>query len=216
MDAPAQTGAHAGRDARPASAARSRDGRIAVWDPFVRIFHWSLLTLFVVAYLTHDLSETIHQGAGYGIAVLVVLRVVWGLVGSRHARFRDFVYRPTAVLRFLIATARFKAPRHVGHNPAGGAMVLALLLNIAVICGSGIMMTMDRFWGQKWIEEVHETAVHVCIGLIVLHVLGVIAASLEHRENLVRSMVTGWKRGPAAPAGEQRSIEPTGPSEPAP
>jgi cytochrome b len=87
-----------------------------------------------------------------------------------------------------------RAKRYVGHNPAGGAMVLALLLMLLTICGSGVVMTMDRFWGVKWIETVHETATYATLGLIALHVAGVILASVEHKENLIKSMFTGRKR----------------------
>lgn len=182
-----QASTEAGRIVQPAE--------VRVWDRFVRVFHWSLLVLFAVAYYTRDKWETIHIGAGYAILNLVVLRIIWGFAGSEHARFRAFLYSPAAIARFLVATARFRARRYLGHNPAGGAMVVALIVAMLAICGSGIAMTLDRFWGIEWIEEVHEAAVYATLGLLVLHVAGVVLASVEHRENLVRSMLTGWKRG---------------------
>lgn len=185
-DAPASI--DPGRDARPGSA------RVKVWDAFVRLFHWSLVALFAAAYLTKDTYEYLHLAAGYAILGLVLARVVWGVMGSPHARFADFIYAPRVIVRFLAHTLRFKADRYIGHNPAGGAMVIALLIGMLVICGSGIMMTLDRFWGQKWIEEVHEAATYGVLALIALHVLGVVLASIEHRENLVKSMFTGRKR----------------------
>ena len=167
---------------------------VRVWDPLVRIFHWSLVSLFVFAFLTGDEWDKPHEIAGYVIAGLVAFRIVWGFIGSRHARFSDFVRGPGEVLRFLRDTVRLKAPRHLGHNPAGGFMVLALLLSITVISATGYMMTMDAFWGTEWVEEVHEISVYATIGLIMLHVLGVIIASSEHSENLVLAMFTGRKR----------------------
>jgi len=176
----------AGREQRPVTQ--------KVWDPFVRIFHWSLLGLFVFAWFTGDEWQKAHEWAGYAVAGLVAARVLWGIVGSRHARFSDFVYRPSTVFAFLRDTIAMKAKRYRGHNPAGGMMVLALLVSIAVICASGYMMTLDMFWGEQWIETVHKLAVNATLGLIVLHVAGVILASFEHGENLVKSMITGRKR----------------------
>jgi cytochrome b len=169
---------------------------VKVWDPFVRIFHWSLVGLFAFAFLTGDEWQQPHELAGYAIAGLVAARIVWGFVGSRHARFSTFVRSPNQVFRFLFATARLSAPRYLGHNPAGAAMILALLAATGVIATTGYMMTTDAYWGVEWVEEVHELAAWGALGLIALHLAGVVAASLEHGENLVRAMVTGRKRAP--------------------
>ncbi|MCB1500357.1 MAG: cytochrome b/b6 domain-containing protein [Bauldia sp.] len=176
----------------------TRPGTVPVWDPLVRIFHWSLVAAFATAWLSAEESRSLHEAAGYVVAGLVAFRVLWGIVGPRHARFADFVRSPAAVLRFLRDTAHLRAPRHLGHNPAGGAMVVALLVALAVITGSGYMMTTDAFWGVRWVREVHEIAVNLTIVLLVLHVLGVVLASFEHRENLVAAMFTGRKRAPEA------------------
>lgn len=167
---------------------------VRIWDPLVRIFHWSLVGLFAFAFITGDEWDAAHETAGYIIAGLVAVRVAWGFVGPRHARFSDFVRRPATVLAFLRDSLFLKADRHLGHNPAGGAMVIALLAAIAVISATGYMMTSDAYWGVDWVEEVHEAAVFATLGLIVLHVAGVVLASVEHRENLVASMFTGHKR----------------------
>lgn len=160
----------------------------------VRIFHWSLVGLFAFAFFTGDEWDRAHEIAGYAIAGLVAFRLVWGFVGSRHARFADFIRTPRTVLAFLRDTARLRAPRHLGHNPAGGAMVVALLAAISIISATGYMMTTDAYWGVGWVEEVHEVAVFATLGLVALHVAGVAIASVEHRENLVASMFTGRKR----------------------
>lgn len=167
---------------------------VRVWDPLVRIFHWSLVGLFTFSYFTGDEWKSAHIYSGYAIAGLIGFRLVWGLIGSPHARFSDFVYSPLTVIRYLFASMRMGGRRYLGHNPAGGMMVLALLLMISVIATSGTMMTTDAYWGVEWVEEVHETAVYLTIGLIVLHIAGVIFASVEHKENLVRAMITGRKR----------------------
>ena len=169
---------------------------VRVWDPLVRIFHWSLVGLFSFAFVTGDEWQKPHEVAGYIIAGLIGLRVIWGVIGSRHARFSSFIYRPSTVAGFLADTVRMKARRYLGHNPAGGLMVLALLLAIVGISLSGWMMTTDAYWGVGWVEELHEAAAFAALGLVALHIGGVIVASFEHGENLVRAMVTGRKRAP--------------------
>jgi cytochrome b len=167
---------------------------VRVWDPFVRIFHWSLVILFAAAFLTGDESKRLHLQIGYVVAGLVAARVIWGLIGTRHARFSDFIYAPGTTIGFLFDTMRLKARRYLGHNPLGGLMVIVLLIAIAGICTTGYMMTTDAFWGIEWVEETHEALVYGTLVLVALHVAGVIFASVEHSENLVRSMVTGLKR----------------------
>jgi cytochrome b len=179
-------GHDAGRPSRPAEA--------RVWDPLVRIFHWSLAITFTIAWLTGDEARRVHEIAGYMIVGLVAFRVVWGVVGTTHARFSDFIYRPSIVIGYLIDTIRVRAKRYVGHNPAGGAMVIALLTMLAATCATGVMMTTDAYWGVEWVEDAHKAAANLMLVLVMLHLAGVLAASVEHRENLVRSMITGRKR----------------------
>ena len=167
---------------------------VRVWDPFVRLFHWSLAALFVLAYATGDEIERVHIAAGYTIAALLVLRIAWGFVGPSHARFSNFVKSPFAVASYLRDVALLRAPRHLGHNPAGGIMIVALILMLGATCATGIMMTSDAFWGAKWVEEVHEALANTTLALVGFHVLGVLAASFQHRENLVKAMITGRKR----------------------
>jgi cytochrome b len=179
---------------------------IKVWDPAVRIFHWTLAISFAVAFLTEDDLELLHVYAGYLVGALLVFRVIWGFVGSRHARFRNFVRGPAAVTAYLKEAFRFSAPRHVGHNPAGGAMVVALLISLAITVLSGLALygTTD-FAGPlagvlrgesaaDMLEEVHEFGANFTLFLVVLHLGGVLLSSLEHRENLVRAMINGRKK----------------------
>ena len=167
---------------------------VKVWDPLVRVFHWSLATLFLAAYLTGEDAGQVHIAAGYGIAGLIALRIVWGFVGPRHARFSNFVRSPREILAYLRDVATFRAPRYLGHNPAGGAMIVALLVMLSGTAVTGYMMTTDAFWGAKWVEEVHETCANLTVGLVLFHVLGVLLSSFLHGENLVKSMITGRKR----------------------
>ena len=167
---------------------------VKVWDPFIRVFHWSLVLLFAIAFLTGDEIERMHLWAGYAIAALVALRIIWGFIGSPHARFSDFVKGPSTVVEYIKQSTRLEAPRYVGHNPAGGAMIVLLIVMLLGLSITGHLMTTDAFWGSKTLEEIHEIFAYTTPGLVALHVLGVIVASLEHGENLVRAMITGRKR----------------------
>jgi cytochrome b len=202
---------------------------VLVWDPFVRVFHWTLVAGFFTAYFTEDDLLTVHVWAGYLVGGLVVARILWGFVGPRHARFIDFIYPPATVLRYTIDLVGKRARRHIGHSPAGGAMVIALLAVLAATVWTGLetyavennagplaagatsiqLSTVvipkaraddasddgpgkrrgNRFW-----EEAHEILANIALVLVILHVGGIILASVVHRENLVRAMVTGKKR----------------------
>lgn len=168
-----------------------------VWDPVVRLFHWSLVTSFAVAWLTHegDLGW-VHQWAGYAAGSLVAIRLVWGILGTRYARFSQFVRHPATVLRYLSDIATGREARHIGHNPAGGAMVLALMGLMLATAFTGWMMTTDRWYGIDWVQALHSLCAHLMAVLVLLHLAGVALASLRHRENLVAAMLTGRKRPP--------------------
>lgn len=185
-EASTDTPAEAGREERPA--------QVRVWDPLVRIFHWSVAVGFLIAWLAADDSEAVHVYAGYIVLALIAVRVVWGLVGTKHARFSDFIYRPSTVIGFLKDMKNFRTKRYVGHNPAGGAMVVVLLIAVAAVSITGYMMTTDAYWGVAWVEELHGATVDIALVLIGVHILGVLFASYEHGENLIRAMVTGKKR----------------------
>lgn len=170
---------------------------IRVWDPLVRLFHWSLAVSFALAWLTAEEWEDLHYWAGYTAAALIGFRLLWGLVGPRYARFSQFIRRPGDVARYVGAILTGREPRYLGHNPAGGLMILALLAGMALTALTGWMYTTDMFWGVEWVEETHEAAATLMLGLVGLHVAGVVLASLRHRENLALSMLTGRKRSPA-------------------
>jgi cytochrome b len=165
---------------------------VKVWDPLVRVFHWTFAAAVVIA-LMSDENRSLHETTGYVAAGLVLLRVIWGFVGSLHARFADFVRSPGAVLDYVRDVARLNPRRYLGHNPAGGAMILALLGLVLVASVSGWMTETDRFFGVYWVEAVHAGSANLLIGLVVLHLVGVVVSSLLHGENLIRAMITGRK-----------------------
>ena len=173
---------------------------VRVWDPLVRVFHWSLVALFVVAYLTGDEIQRVHNAAGYTIAGLLAARVLWGFVGPRHARFSDFVRSPRDVRAYLRDMLSFRARRYIGHNPAGGIMVLALIGMLGATSLTGYLMTTDAYWGSEALEDVHGALANLTLAMVLVHVLGVLVASFEHRENLVKAMLTGRKRASGPPS----------------
>jgi len=169
---------------------------VKVWDPFIRLFHWGLAASFVIAWITADEWDTLHHWAGYAAGSLIALRLVWGLVGTRYARFTQFIKSPAATIGYLRDIMRGREQRYLGHNPAGAAMIVALMLAMAGCAFTGWLSTTNAFWGADWLEEIHEFLANGLLILVLLHVGGVLLASLRHHENLVRSMVNGRKRRP--------------------
>lgn len=203
----------------PHRRALSED-RVRVWDPFVRTFHWSLVAAFAIAYLSGDDASVLHVYAGYAVIALAASRILWGFVGPRHARFRDFVRRPSAIRAYARDYVLGRARRYLGHNPLGGAMVVALLASLiaTALTGVGLQQSGEgaRLSGisppaliaparaddgrgrggaaHEALEETHELFANLTLLLVALHVAGVLAGCLLHRENLVRAMWTGYKR----------------------
>jgi cytochrome b len=191
--------------AEPAVATPQTDGatarqRILVWDLPVRVFHWAIVLCFAGAYLSAESERwrLLHVTLGYTLAGLVVFRLLWGVIGTRHARFADFVRGPRAVGRYIGAMLRGQPDNAVGHNPLGALAILALLGLASIVAVSGWAVYNDL--GGRWTEGWHEGAANAMLGVVGVHVAGVLLASLRQRENLVAAMVTGRKRGPTAQA----------------
>jgi cytochrome b len=217
---------------------------IKVWDLFVRVFHWSLVAAIIIQLLTAEEAKSVHAAVGYAIVVLLVLRIIWGFVGPKHARFNDFIYPPTAVLSYLNGLFRGRPKHYTGHNPAGGAMVCLLLLTLALTTLTGLLAygaegkgpfafrpassvgiavasdedddeahrgkdeeergyregaeshRQDGGEGESFWKEIHEALVGLLLLLAGVHLLGVLASSYVHKENLILAMITGKKKIP--------------------
>ena len=168
---------------------------IRVWDPLVRALHWTLVAC-VLGNLLNESGETLHRALGYTASGVVLTRLVWGFVGPGHARFADWFPTPGRLQPYLRALLQGRAPRHIGHNPAGAVMMLALLTLVLGLGATGYLMTTDAFFGEDWLEEIHEALADVLVGAVALHVAAALFESWRHRENLVACMLHGRKRAP--------------------
>lgn len=169
---------------------------VEVWDPLVRLLHWSLVIAVALAWWTGDEMKLLHEWAGYVVLAIVSVRLVWGVIGTRYARFTQFVQVPKTVASYAKDVVAGTSPRYIGHNPLGGWMILALLATLLALGTSGWMMTLDPFFGQEWLEEVHELLANGLLGLLTLHVAAAVLNGPNHRENLVAAMFSGRKRAP--------------------
>lgn len=179
------------------------NNKIKVWDLPVRIFHWLLVAGFFVAYFTEEDFLTPHVWAGYLVMGLVIFRIFWGFIGNPYARFANFVSSPIKSLAYLKETLTGKAKRYIGHNPAGAAMIILLLLSLILTSFTGLavygaeehagpLADIIRKNGHFW-EENHEFFANFTIFLVGVHVIGVFFESWKHKENLIKSMLTGYK-----------------------
>ena len=208
--------------------ATSRSASTLVWDPMVRFGHWALVAAFAVAYFSAEEEaggpDPLHVWGGYVVGAIVVLRVAWGFVGPRHARFTDFVCSPIVALVYFRDLLNGRARRYIGHSPAGGAMVIALLVCLAATVATGLMAYGEEGRGplgvlmatdgnangneaghralaekqggetESTIGELHGLMANITVALVVAHIFGVAVASFVHKENLVLAMITGRKR----------------------
>lgn len=169
--------------------------KILVWDWPVRLGHWLMAGGFILAWLTGD-SETfrlVHVVAGATVLAVASFRLPWGFIGSRYARFVDFVRGPTALKTYFGQLIRLEAPHHVGHNPAGGWAIM-LLLALGILTGLAGWAIYDDIGGHL-LEELHEGLATAMLTVVCIHLIGVLSGSLLHGENLVRTMITGQKLG---------------------
>jgi cytochrome b len=178
--------------------------KILVWDVPTRVFHWLLVLTFAADFWTADSERTrdIHVILGYIFLGLLVFRLLWGVVGTRYARFGSFLFGPGAVIAYVKSLLRRNPAHYVGHNPAGSVAIWLLLLSGMISGVSGVLALKDI--GGDTVVELHDMVSEGMLAIIAIHILGVVSSSLMHRENLVRSMVTGFKSGQSG-AGIDRS-----------
>lgn len=184
------------------------DKKLKVWDPVVRIFHWTLVATFFIDYFTEEELLTVHVWAGYVLLVVIGIRIVWGFVGTQHAKFSDFVTSPSVAIQYLKDTVFLRAERYTGHNPIGGLMVLILLVSVTLTGFSGLLLygagehagplagwfgSNSEFW-EEILEELHEVLANFSLFMVVIHIAGVVVESKIHNENLVRAMWDGYKK----------------------
>lgn len=169
--------------------------RVLVWDVPLRLFHWLMVACFGGAYLTAESSfwRPVHTTLGYTMAGLVMFRLLWGLVGTRYARFSQFVRGPRAALAYLNSLRRGQPLHYTGHNPLGALAVIALLGLTLIVALTGWATLSD--WDGKWSEELHEGLANAMLGLVVLHVVAVFISSRLHHEHLIAAMLHGMKEG---------------------
>ncbi len=194
---------------------------IRVWDPLVRIFHWSLVLAFGIAYLSGDEENNLHLYAGYVVFALIGFRILWGLVGTRFARFSNFVYSPGSVIKYIKDSIAGRPKHYIGHNPAGGVMIIALLLSLGGVTYSGLKVYAieegagplaqsteisfiksahadadehEEHEEEEFWEEIHEASANFVLFLVILHIAGVFIVGRLHDENLVKGMITGNKK----------------------
>jgi len=195
---------------------------IRVWDPLVRIVHWSLVLAFGIAYFSGDEENNLHLYAGYVVFGLIGFRILWGLVGTRFARFSNFVYSPGSVIKYIKDSVAGRPKHYIGHNPAGGVMIIALLLSLGVVTYSGLKVYAieegagplaqqsteisfiksahadgdkhEEHEEEEFWEEIHEASANFVLFLVILHIAGVFIVGRLHDENLVKGMITGNKK----------------------
>lgn len=178
---------------------------VKAWDPLIRVFHWSLVFFVALAFITEDDWLNLHFLAGYTVSLLLGFRLLWGLVGTRNARFTSFVKSPKTVLSHLKGMISLRVLHYLGHNPVAAVMVISLLASLVLVSFSGMVIiagdgegplagTLFSSWRGDWMEDMHEFLADFTLLLIFFHVAGVLISSLLEGENLVKAMLTGRKK----------------------
>lgn len=199
-----------------ADPAIGRTVRVKVWDAAVRLFHWSLVAAFALAYVSRHEHYDLHLASGYTVLGLIAFRVGWGFLGPVSARFSSFVVGPTGQLAYLRGIARRQPARFLGHNPPGGLMVVALLAVLLIVAASGVALDAAEnragplagytlFLYTDRIDAIHDLSTDLALALVFVHVVGVVLSSRLHHENLVVAMITGYKRADADDSGDVTS-----------
>ncbi|HMO85308.1 MAG TPA: cytochrome b/b6 domain-containing protein [Lacipirellulaceae bacterium] len=182
--------------------------KVLIWDLPTRLIHWLLTVGFFVCFGIaqfageHSRWFVVHMLLGLALGIVVLLRLLWGIIGSRYARFGSFLYGPAEVWAYLRGAFTARAPRFVGHNPGSAYATYAILLLIGLLVVTGLLMSN----GSEWAEEVHAPAAYALCLVVAIHIVGVLWHTWRHRENLALTMISGWKE--AAPADAIDSARP--------
>ncbi len=168
---------------------------VKVYDPLVRVAHLCFIVGVIAAWFTRHAGGAWHEWIGYAVMAALILRLFWGFSGSASARFTRFIRGPVTTARYAMNVLHGSAARHLGHNPLGAWMIVALLVTLAVIVGTGYMFTTDRWFGYGWVIRTHEISTWILFALVPIHVAGVLHASWKHHEDLIAAMLHGRKPG---------------------
>lgn len=166
--------------------------KVKCWDLVVRCFHWTTVFIVFINIAVFDEGE-IHEFLGYVLAAVLAFRLLWGVIGTRTARFTDFWPTPRRLKQHFHSIGEKKAVVELGHNPLGALMILNLLGALIAVSLTGHLMLTDRFWGIEWMEEIHEFLAFYLLFFIPLHIGGIIFESLRSGVNLTKAMITGIK-----------------------
>ncbi len=175
---------------------RSSARNIMVWDPLVRLIHWSLAIAIILNGAIVDEESSLHEWIGYFAVGLIGVRLIWGLIGSSHARFSAFPPNPVVAIRHLVALSRGDKTVHLSHNPIGALMVYNIWLTVLLLGITGYMMGTISFFGVDWVEEAHEMAFNWLVFSIILHIGGVMFDTWRTGVPIVSAMINGRKRIP--------------------
>lgn len=167
--------------------------KIRVWDPLVRILHWTLV-ICVLSNLVNESGHFVHRTLGLTASGVVIVRFIWGFIGPQYARFSDWFPTPGRLIPYIKTLLRNEAPRHIGHNPAGAVMMILLMLLVVSLGSTGYLLTIDAYEGSEVLGDIHGAIADVLIASVILHVGAALFESWKHGENLIASMLHGRKR----------------------
>jgi len=171
------------------------DKSVLVWELPIRLFHWALAASIIINYFVLETGSKQHRYLGYFACSLIVLRIIWGIFwGSKYSRFKNFWPTRASLSSYVKSLLKNKPPRHLTHNPLAAVMMITLCLLVFALGVSGFLMRTDYFWGEEWLEEVHEIFANLLMFLSLMHALAAIIESFRHKENLIFSMIHGKKR----------------------
>lgn len=171
-----------------------RPASLYVWDPVVRLFHWSLVACVLLNQFVLESGETPHRWVGYAATALVGLRLLWGVIGSHHARFADWWPTPARLRAHVRGLLAGQPDDHPGHNPLGALMMLALMALVLALGVTGWLQSTDAFFGEEWLQELHEGLANTLVMAAGVHAAAALVMGRLQRVTLVRAMVTGVKR----------------------